>query len=145
MTTPAEYWVAKFVDDPFRRETRNVGVLVRSPSGVLVCKFFGEREDGTRDLRRMGQRFSHPDVYRQWRDYWRGAVSRNDLEALTHRSNNQYYVESGGEVADCGDDPAHDICRFVYDLCVGEGALSAFDLKEIIAYKPFMSVSSFLT
>src|SRR3954454_1710704 len=104
-----DYWIAKYVDDPFRGEPRNVGVIVRSPAGTLLSRFVGEREDGTFDLRRLGQRFTHPNLYRQWRDYWRESASRADFDALTHQSNNQFFVEKGGEVADTGDDPTSDV------------------------------------
>ena len=52
----ATYWIAKYVEDPFRNEPRNVGVIVLK-NGVSVGKFFGERDNGTLDQRKLKAMF----------------------------------------------------------------------------------------
>jgi hypothetical protein len=125
----ASYWVAKYVDDPFRNEPRNVGVIVES-NGATVARFFGEREDGVFDARRIRSKFLYPNVYSQWRDFWRDKIKEHDLPAILDGSTANFYVEAGGEVSDTGSDNSGEICHFLYTLLVGSGVIEAFEWKD---------------
>jgi hypothetical protein len=57
-----QYWIAKNVEDPFRNEPRNVGVIARDAKDI-AARFVGERDSGEIDRRLLGQRFRYPDVY----------------------------------------------------------------------------------
>jgi hypothetical protein len=119
------YWLAKYVEEPLRNEPRNVGVIVEK-DGVLAARFIGERDDLVFDARKLGAKFSHPNVYTQWRHYWRGQIGKHDLPAVLKASTSNYFVQSGGEVGDAGGDAAAEVCQFLFDLLVGGGPLDAY-------------------
>jgi hypothetical protein len=125
---PAEYWLAKYVDDAFRNEPRNVGIIVSTPEG-LAARFAGERDDLTMDKRRLGQRFRYADVYLQWVDYWREQIEKNDLAEILGASTPNYYIVRAGEVSDTGADSPAVICNFLYNLLVSDASvMEAFEL-----------------
>jgi hypothetical protein len=124
---PASYWIAKYVEDPFRNEPRNVGILVSAPDGV-AARFAGERDDGSIDGRRL-QSFKFADVYKQWIQYWREQIEAENFEDIMRATTSNYYVSYGGEVSDTGADGAEAICKFLYGLLVSDApVLEAFDL-----------------
>jgi hypothetical protein len=125
----ASYWIAKYVDDPFRKEPRNVGVFVEA-NGAIVARFFGEREDGVFDARRIRSKFLYPNVYSQWRDFWRDKIKERDIASILKGTTANFYVEVGGEVSDVGSDNSGEICHFLYTLLVGSGAIEAFEWKD---------------
>jgi hypothetical protein len=125
----ASYWVAKYVDDPFRNEPRNVGVIVEA-NGATVARFFGEREDGVFDARKIKSKFLYPNVYGQWRDFWRDRIKARDIDSILKGTTANFYVEAGGDVTDTGADNSGEICHFLYMLLVGSGAIEAFDWKD---------------
>ncbi len=123
----ARYWVAKYVEDPFRNETRNVGVIVNTGDEV-AARFAGEREDGSIDGRRL-QGFKYSDVYKQWLQYWREQLDAENLDGILGAVTENYRVVPGGEVSDTGTDGAEAICRFLYGLLVTDApVLEAFEL-----------------
>ena len=126
----ASYWIAKYVDDPFRKEPRNVGVIVEA-NGATVARFFGEREDGVFDARRIRSKFVYPNVYSQWRDFWREKIKERDIASIIKGTTANFYVEVGGEVSDVGSDNSGEICSFLYTLLVGSGAIEAFEWKDV--------------
>jgi hypothetical protein len=125
----ASYWIAKYVDEPFRNEPRNVGVIVEA-NGAITARFFGEREDGVFDARKIKSKFLYPNVYSQWRDFWRDKIKARDLDSILKGTTVNFYVESGGDVTDTGADNSGEICHFLYTLLVGSGAIEAFDWKD---------------
>ncbi|MCK1366407.1 hypothetical protein [Bradyrhizobium sp. 62] len=125
----AQYWIAKYVDDPFRNEPRNVGVIVEA-NGSLVARFFGEREDGVFDARKIKSKFLYPNVYSQWRDFWRDRIKSRDLTGIIKGKTANFYVDAGGDVTDTGSDNSGEVCHFLYTLLVGAGAMEAFDWKD---------------
>lgn len=121
----ASYWIAKYVEDPFRNETRNIGVIV-SLNGIIAARFVGERDDGVFDARKL-KGFIYPNVYTQWREYWRKKANSRNLEAIVAASTPNFFVASGGEVDDTGSDTASDVCHFLFNLLVGKGVVEAFE------------------
>lgn len=127
----ASYWIAKYIDDPFRNEPRNVGVIVEA-NGVTAARFFGEREeDGVFDARKIKSKFLYPNVYSQWRDFWRDRIKARDMDSILKGTTANFYVEAGGEVSDTGPDNSGEICHFLYTLLVGAGAIEAFEWKDV--------------
>lgn len=124
----ATYWIARYISEPLRNEPKNIGVIV-SLNGATAFRFFGEREDGSLDQRKL-RPLSHPAVYSQWREYWRKKAAAGDFNALTRAATTNYLVVPGGEVTDTGRDTAHDVCEFLYSLLVGDGPLAAYDWLE---------------
>ena len=72
----------------------------------------------------------HPNVYSQWRDYWRDRIKNRDIESIVKGKTVNFYVEAGGDVTDTGSDNSGEICHFLYTLLVGAGAIEAFDWKD---------------
>jgi hypothetical protein len=112
------YWIAKNVEDPFRNEPRNVGVIVRSGKAV-AARFVGERENGAIDRRLLGQRFQYPDIYLQWLGYWREEIRHGRIDTIVKATSPNYYVVEAGEVSDTGADSIEAVCSFLYTLLVG--------------------------
>ena len=73
------YWVAKNVEDQFRNEPRNVGVIVWGERSI-AARFIGEKESAAIDRRLLGQRFRYPDIYLQWVAYWREEIAAGRIE-----------------------------------------------------------------
>lgn len=121
----ANYWVAKYVEDPVRNEPRNIGVFVQNHTDVCA-RFIGERDDGVFDGRRVRGNFLYPQVYAQWREYWRESISERSLKDIASVVTPNFYVIAGGEVSDTGSDDAEEICAFVYSLLVSEGPSEAY-------------------
>ncbi len=120
----ARYWIAKNVEDVFRNEPRNVGVIV-SVNGDVAARFVGERDDGVFDARKLGSKFLHPSVYNQWRDYWRSEiVTDGGIERAVDGSAANYSVVVGGEVADIGEDSANEVCQFLFRMLVSPGGVA---------------------
>lgn len=121
----AQYWVAKYVDDPIRNEPRNVGVVTLK-DGAHAARFLGERDDGQFDARHLGNKLRYAQVYGQWRSYWREQIKAGNLAGLMSASPN-YFIIEGGEVVDSGEDTAQQVCQFLYSMLVSPGgALEAY-------------------
>jgi hypothetical protein len=118
------YWIAKYIEDPMRNEPRNVGVFVEH-NGAKAARFIGEREDGVFDARRLGNKFAYPNVYTQWRTYWKREMF-SGMEAVLRAKTANYFVEVGGEVSEVGGDSADEVCTFLFHLVIGGGALDAY-------------------
>lgn len=116
----AEYLIAQHVEDPFRREARNVGVFVRK-EGRYAARFVGETGPGVLDGR-LVEVLAAPDVYRQWVQYWRGVLDDepDPFAALQQHSSAHYLVVDGGTVLDTGDDPPEVVAAFLYARLVTE-------------------------
>jgi len=125
----ANYWTVKYVEDTFRNEPRNVGVIV-CKNGVYSAKFIGERMDSTIDGRRL-RGFKYPSVYTQWITFWRKKLLRRDIAAIVNGNASNFYVEEAGEVTETGSDGASEVCDFLYNLVVEKGPVEAFDWLEI--------------
>jgi hypothetical protein len=124
------YWIAKNVEDPFRNETRNVGVIARDGRGI-AARFVGERDSGELDRRLLGQRFRCPDVYLQWLAYWRAEINHNRPETIVKSATPNYFVTEGGEITDTGSDTVEAVCSFLYSLLISDGpVMQAFELAE---------------
>lgn len=129
MNMSATYWIARYVPDTFRNEPRNVGVVV-ALNGVVAARFLGERADGVFDGRLL-RGLSHPQVYGQWRAYWRSKLNVPALERISRKASGNYYLSSGGEVTGTGADSAGEVCAFLYDLLIGGGPVDAFDWQVV--------------
>lgn len=132
----ATYLIAQYMDDVFRREVRNVGVIVKKAER-LSARFLGE-VDGRIDGRKLGA-FHHPDVYRQWVSYWRRTMATDPDAFTTLRSTSRanFLVIDGGLAADTGDDGADAIAAYLYGVLVSESGwdtpLNASDASDATA------------
>ena len=96
----AQYWIAQHISDLFRNEPRNIGVFVRIGDNT-AARFLGETNGGQIDGRKL-RGLNHPDVYRQWVDYWRSQLSEESLDELVEHSGSHYRVLDAGQVTDTG-------------------------------------------
>lgn len=128
----ASYWIAKYIEDPFRNETRNIGVIV-SLNGAIAARFVGERDDGIFDARKL-KGFIYPNVYTQWHDFWRKKINYRNIDAIVASSTANFFISAGGEVDGTGSDTASEVCHFLYNLLVGQGVIEAFewDNSEVV-------------
>lgn len=122
------YWIAKNVENPFRNEPRNVGVIASSGT-TMAARFVGERESGAVDRRLLGQRFQYPDIYLQWVEFWREEINHGRIDTIMRSVTVNYYVVEGGEVSDTGSDSVEAVCSFLYTLLISdEPVMAAFEL-----------------
>lgn len=119
----ANYWIAQYVEDLFRNEPRNVGVIVRA-GDQLAARFLGEGEDQTIDGRKL-KVFAYADVYRQWVKYWRTEIARNDTDTLVKRSGAHYRIVPAGQITDCDHDSAAMVAAYLYSLLVSADGFAA--------------------
>lgn len=123
------FLVAQYVPDLFRKEPRNVGVIVQRGANV-AARFAGETALGTFDGRRL-KSFSYPEVYKQWVGYWRKMANLSDLDAIVRSSRDHYVVTYGGEVTDTQGDPVEAVVAYLYSTLVSDGGLQeALSLME---------------
>jgi hypothetical protein len=124
----ASYWIAKYVEDPFKNETRNIGVIVKM-NEFIFSRFVGDRNDGSFDARKI-KSFSHPHIYSQWREYWKKSINPQTIDKITANKTVNYYLVEGGEVQDTANDSIFEVTIFLYRLLVGGGAREAFEWEE---------------
>jgi hypothetical protein len=90
----AQYWLARYVEDPFRNEPKNIGVIVHSGE-VVAARFVGEGDDNKLDGRSI-KKFAYPNVYTQWHDYWRSKLTPSELpEIVASATTNFFFFHSG--------------------------------------------------
>jgi hypothetical protein len=120
MQDATRYFIVQHVANLFRREPRNVGVIVEL-RGQRYARFFGEETAGQLNLRSLVG-IDYPEVYGQWIDYWRRILrTSSSLEDdLTIANGAHYNVVVGGEVSDTGDDPVAVVCDYLYCLLVDD-------------------------
>ena len=116
----AHYWIAQHVEDLFRGEARNVGVMV-AVGDSRCARFFGEDADRQIDGRRL-RGLSYPDVYRQWVEFWREEFGRGNSD-VARLSGSHYRAVNGGDVTDIAGDGCADVANYLYALLVSEGGL----------------------
>lgn len=86
------------MEDPFRREPRNVGVIARF-GDTVAARFVGQAPNGELDGRKI--RFAKdPAAYRQWVAYWTNTASAKSWkDELIGSSKRNYLVVDGGNIA----------------------------------------------
>lgn len=123
----ARYLILQHLPDPFRREPRNIGVVV-AKGDATAARFYGENAFGELDGRRL-RSFDYPDVYRQWVDFWKRTLrkaktSETAFDHLLKSGKSHFIVVPGGEVSDTASDSADRIAQYLYSLLVSDGGLN---------------------
>jgi hypothetical protein len=85
------------------------------------ARFLGEDDDQHIDGRKL-RGLAHPDVYRQWVDYWRQEFSKGIGDA-SQLSGSHYRMIDGGEVSDIAGDDCYDVAAYLFPLLVAQGGL----------------------
>jgi len=139
MDTP-RFLVAKYFPDLFRKEPRNIGVVLWSPE-ITLARFVGERPDtpGKVDEQEIPSFAASHEAYKQWVRYWQreiakpvirpatggplvGRTSAGYLEALRQTGPGNFLLCDGGTFGD--PIPISEI-RAVVDLLFAEYVGSA--------------------
>ncbi len=140
--TPTEdsvrFWIVQFLTDAFRREGKNVGVIVQR-SDQFEARFLGEKEShGDFDDRRL--RFTpHASVYRQWVRYYRRKLvdpKIDSIEALRGAATTNFQLIDGGRVNRTDTDDLNAVCRYTFSMLVSESGLAdALEAAEPVVEK----------
>jgi len=123
-----EYFICQYLADAFRREPRNVGVIVRRDQQV-ECLFAGETDSGV-DGRKIGW-IRDQNAYKQWVAFWKRQVERRDVnleKRLLESGKTNYYVVSGGTLAGTSSDSLRYVCNYLFSTLVSFGGVD--DLEE---------------
>ncbi len=118
-------WIVQHVADSFRKESRNVGVIVQR-GGTFDARFVGESSELEFDDRKL--RFlKHPKVYRNWVRYWRRLIQDQEREVdaeLRADQDGNFRVIDGGSINRVGADSIESICEYAFAMLVSQGGLS---------------------
>ncbi|MFR9724514.1 hypothetical protein ACL02R_14300 [Streptomyces sp. MS19] len=100
------WFLVKYVDDVFRNEPINVGVVVTSSQGV-GSRFLGQRPDGSINGQRINKRVRGVETYKAWvkficKEALRGTLDAR-IESLSKRVGESYLVERRGPVLETAD------------------------------------------
>lgn len=120
------FYIVQHIPDVFRRESRNVGVIV-ARGREITAKFFGEKPGGLIDGRSIRD-FDYPDVYRQWVHFWRKAIKKNKdtedaIKRIVDANADHYAVIEGGAIDGTKGDSIESVCNYAYSMLVSEGGL----------------------
>ncbi|NUK02007.1 hypothetical protein [Streptomyces lunaelactis] len=98
-----KWFLVKYIDDVFRNEPINVGVVVTSEEGV-GSRFLGQRPDGSINGQRIGKRIAGVETYKAWVKFIRKEAARGTLEdrieKLARRVGESYVIERRGPILD---------------------------------------------
>ncbi len=75
------YILAKHVPNVFRKEPKNIGVIVWSEFGVAT-KFWGVDANGILDKRQVPPFVISSDAYQQWATYWLNEIQKPEVEFI---------------------------------------------------------------
>jgi len=118
----ARYLIVQHLPDPFRREARNVGVVVEK-EGKVAARFLGESDSGAWTLSRP-KGMPNTNVYRLWVDRWRKVIRTSGeswADHLRSEISGQFLIIPGGEVSQTGADAAEEVCQHLYSLLISSG------------------------
>lgn len=117
----AEYVICQYMPDPFRREPRNVGVIVKH-GGQVLHRFAGESTSGI-DARRV--RWIHDSqAYRQWVRFWTKNCTQQDWkERLLSSGKRHYYVIDGGCLLGSEQHEAEKVVDYLFAVLVDNAGL----------------------
>jgi hypothetical protein len=114
------FYLAQYLQDPIRREPKNVGVIV-CRDGQWAGKFLGGvTTDGLVDMRTVTWT-KDTKGYRQWVRYWNDRIARGGedlIDRLMKNNGGNYDVIRGGHLTDIADDTAVAIANRLFPALV---------------------------
>jgi hypothetical protein len=75
------YILAKHIPDVFRKEPRNIGVIVWSEHGI-AAQFWGVDSQGVLDKRQIPPFVNSPGAYGQWVEFWLREITKPKVEFI---------------------------------------------------------------
>ncbi|MEU5077461.1 hypothetical protein AB0G76_38800 [Streptomyces asoensis] len=95
------WFLVKYIDDVFRNEPINIGVVVTS-GNEMGSHFLGQRPDGSINGQRISKRISGVETYKAWVRFINKEAARGNLdvriEALSKRVGESYVIERRGPI-----------------------------------------------
>jgi hypothetical protein len=126
-----EYFICQYMPDAFRKEPRNVGVIVHWHDSV-TAQFIGETAN---DIDGRGLKWIHDlGVYKEWVRFWKRTIKENlpNLgDRLFETSRTNYFVVSGGAVDQVGNDDITQVCEFLYSTIVSRNGIDDLVEEEV--------------
>ncbi|MFD8689929.1 hypothetical protein [Streptomyces sp. NPDC059651] len=102
------WFLVKYIDDIFRNEPINIGVVVSSGEEV-GSHFLGQRPDGSINGQRINKRISGVETYKAWVRFIHKEALRGTLDeriaSLGRRVGDSYVIERRGPILDHGKSP----------------------------------------
>jgi hypothetical protein len=98
-----KYIIAKHVPDVFRKEPRNIGVIVWSDFGV-ESRFWGVDSFGFIDGRRVPEFVNSKNAYEQWIAYWLKELKKPEIKSpdflkfIQGGNSANYFIDDGGSI-----------------------------------------------
>ncbi len=117
----AKYWIAQYIADVFRKEPRNIGVIVQLAEDT-TSRFFGVSGEGKIDGRKT-QGFKYPDVYRQWVQFWQSELKTSGPDRCMEANASHYRIISGGSVDDIDASSIDEVANYLFAVLVSPGGL----------------------
>ncbi|MFC9172793.1 hypothetical protein [Streptomyces sp. NPDC057107] len=97
------WFLVKYVDDIFRNEPINIGVVVTAEDGI-GSHFLGQRPDGSINGQKISKRIHGVETYKAWVKFIHKEAARGSLEdriaGLAKRTGDRYLIERRGPVLD---------------------------------------------
>lgn len=131
MASPPRYWIAQHIEDLFRKETSNIGVILQFEDRTLT-RFLGEKPDGRIDGRLI-RGLAHPRVFMQWVDYWREVCQEEHAIDPAELSGHHYRVIEGGVLTDANasvENPLH-MLDYLYNALVSSGGAASALMMDV--------------
>ena len=127
--TAPHYWIAQHIEDLFRKEASNIGVILAVNNKILT-RFLGEKPDGRIDGRVI-RVLPHPNVFIQWVDFWRETCAEARQINPKELSGHHYRVIEGGSLTG-GEarDHAHMLDYLFNAIVSPEGAAAALMMDQ---------------
>jgi hypothetical protein len=127
----APWFVVKYIPDLYRREPRNVGVVLLTEEQRGLVRFIGQDPDsGEVNPNWAADVVPETRTYRQWVNYFSyhatGGSWGKALESLSRRQFDNFYVEEGGAYERDFDDP-NSVLEELFRSLVSDTPLPAQD------------------
>ena len=124
--TPNRYFIARFIENIARGESKNIGVFYLSEQG-LSARFLGERPNGSLDLRSARSVTPHNPTYKQWIEYWRRVLKeftdpKEAIEEIKASAKGNFVIDEGSRlfVPPGAMEDESQTLEYLFHLLVGE-------------------------
>ncbi|WP_216588665.1 hypothetical protein [Streptomyces brasiliscabiei] len=97
------WFLVKYIDDIFRNEPINIGIVIAFEQGSVV-RFLGQRPDGSINGQRISKRIAGVETYKAWVRFIHKEATRGTLddriESLSKRVGESYVIERRGPLVE---------------------------------------------
>lgn len=134
-----QYMIAKHVPDVFRKEPRNIGVIIKSDIG-MEYRFWATDSYGVVDGRKIPEFVNSKEAYQQWIEYWLKELKKTEahkadaLDFLQESNSVNFYIDEGGiilETLEKGELPK--VADELFETIVTAEAIDEPDTTKLIS------------